>query len=71
MRAEGMGWTEFQKLVFDERRDPVSIPLINLPGEPDEGHEVLLIFHFFSLEFLSCHPDGFHQINSNEYERIL
>jgi hypothetical protein len=55
MGTEGMIRAKFLKLVFDERRDPIPIALINLPGEPDEGHEVLLIFCFFNLEFLFCH----------------
>jgi hypothetical protein len=44
MGTEGMIRAKFLKLIFDERRDPVSVALINLPGESNEGHEVLLIF---------------------------
>jgi hypothetical protein len=53
MGMKGMFWTKFQKLVFDEGRDPIRISLIDLPGKLDEGHEVLVIFYLFNLEFLS------------------
>jgi hypothetical protein len=49
MGTEGMAWIKFQKLVFNERRDPIPILLINLPGESYEGHEVLWICYFFNL----------------------
>jgi hypothetical protein len=68
---ERMIRTQFRKQVFNEGRDPISIPFVNLPGEPDEGHEVLLILHFFKLEFLSCHRHVFRPIRPNEYKRIL
>jgi hypothetical protein len=53
MGTEGMGWIEFLELIFDQRRDPIPIPFINFPGESNEGHEVMLIFYLFNMEFLS------------------
>jgi hypothetical protein len=58
MDPEGMIGVEFEKLIFNERWDPIRIPLINLPGKSNEGDEVLLILYFFNPKFLSCHSDG-------------
>jgi len=58
MDTEGMVRIEFEKLIFDEGRHPIRIPLINLPGKSNESHEVLLILYFFNPDFLSCHSDG-------------
>jgi hypothetical protein len=58
MEAEGMVRGKFEKLIFDEGRDPVRIPPINLPGKSNEGHEALLILYFFNPDFPSCHPDS-------------
>jgi hypothetical protein len=58
MDSERMIRIEFVKLIFDERRDPIRIPAINLPRKPNENHELLSILYFFNPEFMSCHPDS-------------
>jgi hypothetical protein len=55
MRTKGMAFTELLEMIFDERGNPVSISLIDLPGESDKGHEILFIVYLPNIEFLVCH----------------
>jgi hypothetical protein len=55
MGAEGRFKAEFLELVFNERRDPIGIPLIDLPGESDEDHEIVAVFNLLKSEFRRCH----------------
>jgi hypothetical protein len=63
MGTERMFWTEFRKLILDERRDPISIPFINVPGKSNEGHEVFRVLCFFNMDCPVCHIVALRQIN--------
>jgi hypothetical protein len=50
MRPERMTRAEFGDLILDERRNPVRISFVDLPGNPDEGHEVSRVSDFPDLQ---------------------
>jgi len=49
MRPERVTGAELGEMILDERRNPVGISFIDLPGNPNEGHEVLRVPDFLDL----------------------
>jgi hypothetical protein len=48
MGTKRMRRTEFGKLIFDKRGHPIPVSLVDLPGEPNEGHKILAAFNLFN-----------------------
>ena len=59
MGMERMIGAEFLELILDEGWNPARVPLIKVPGDPDEGQKVFARFDLFNRDGFTGHAISF------------